>query len=362
MRIRRTKCVAVSCAILAVCAATAWAAAGYGVRTFRISRGVGAPWGTAVDKAGNLWFAEPGCDFSSTCSAGSRPGQIGELKLASHRIALYTLPRAPGNQPIFVAFDGRGKLWFTTPNNDRIGEFDPVRRKFVGQWRVSAGSAPWDLAFARGKIWYAEFRGSAVGRFDPATHAHRDFRTPSADSEPYGIAVRAGLVWFTENGSGVDRVAVLDTRRHDAIREYPIVLPQSGTPHMITLGPSGHPWWSEGFSGTIATLDPARAVPGSCGRTAGTCRGVRRFTVPPATGCTLGSHASGVLFDQTRHLLWLDDSLSGRVGSLNPRTGRFDLIKLHDCNAHPHDGLALGRSGNVWFDEEFANGLGELVP
>jgi streptogramin lyase len=351
---------ALACVLLALAAATAWASS-YRVRTFHVKRGVGEPWGLATDRAGDIWFAEPGCDFETTCAAGTPPGQIGELKLATHRIALYTLPRIPGNQPIFVAFDSRGKLWFTTPDNNRIGEFDPVKRRFVGQWSVTVGSAPWDLVFARRAMWYTEFLGSAVGRFDPAKHSHRDFPTPSADSKPYGIAASGGLIWFTENASGVDRVAVLDSRRDDAIREYAVVVPQSGMPHMITIGPAGHPWWTEGFSDMIGTLDPARGTPGSCGTTAGTCRGVRRFSLPPATGCTLGSHTSGIAFDPAKRLLWLDNSLSGQVGSFNPRSRTFHLTKLSGCNAHPHDGVLPGQSGNVWFDEEFANSLGELI-
>jgi hypothetical protein len=31
-----------------------------------------------------------------------------------------------------LTFDNRGKLCFTTPNNSRIGEFDPSRHKFLG--------------------------------------------------------------------------------------------------------------------------------------------------------------------------------------------------------------------------------------
>jgi hypothetical protein len=32
-----------------------------------------------------------------------------------------------------------------------------------------------------------------------------------------------------------------------------------------------------------------------------------------------------------------------------------------DCG-HPHDGLSVDSAGHVWFDEEFANAIGELVP
>jgi streptogramin lyase len=316
----------------------------------------------AVDSSGNIWFAEPGCDFQPTCGATAHRGQIGELRLPSHRIALYTLPRLPGNQPIFVTFDNRGKLWFTTPDNDKIGEFDPIKRRFVGQWPVTAGSGPWDLTFAGGRIWYTEHFGAAIGSFNPITHAHRDFTTPSADSDPYGIAAAGGLIWFTENDASVDRVAVLDTRRHDRIREYPIVVPQSGTPHMIAIGPSGDPWWTEGFSGTIGTLDPARATPGSCGTESGPCRGVRRFTLPAAGECDLGTHASGIAFDRSRHVLWLDNALTSEVGSVDPSTGAFKLVQLGGCNAHPHDGLIVSPDDVVWFDEEFANGIGKLTP
>jgi streptogramin lyase len=131
---------------------------------------------------------------------------------------------------------------------------------------------------------------------------------------------------------------------------------------MITAGPRGHPWWTEGFSGTIATLDPARATPGSCKSASASCPGVRRFGVPAPTGCTLGSHTSGIVFDPSRRLVWLDDSLTGQVGSFKPSSRTFRVTKLTGCNDHPHDGLVLGHSGNLWFDEEFANRLGELIP
>jgi streptogramin lyase len=275
---------------------------------------------------------------------------------------LYKLPHIPGNQPLFVVFDNRGKLWFTTPDNSKIGEFDPSHHRLIGQWSVKAGSGPWDLAFARGRIWYTEHLSAAVGSFDPLTHAHRDYPTPSAHSNPYGIAADRGMIWFTENNSSVDRIAVLDPSHHHEIREYPIVLPPSGTPHMVAIGPGGRPWWTEGFSGTIATLDPAHATPASCGTASGTCDGVQRFSLPPATGCSLGTHTSGIAFDRARNLMWLDDSLTSQVGSFDPSTHAFALTRLTNCNAHPQDGLTLTRAGAVWFDQEFTNRIGELIP
>jgi streptogramin lyase len=332
------------------------------INSVRLSQGVGNPWGTAIDGAGNVWFAESGCDFAPTCAANTPPGQIGRVDSASGAVTYYALPGIPGNQPIFVAFDGSGQLWFTTPNNSMIGEFSPSTGRFIGQWPVTAGSGPWDLTVADGKIWYTEHLASAVGMFDPDTHAHLDFQTPSANSNPYGITASGELIWFTENNSNVDRVAVLDTTEPDVISEYPIVRPLSGTPHMIVVDASGRPWWTEGFSNTIATLDPATATPGSCGTTSGLCTGIRRFDVPPSGMCGDSAHTSGIAFQSSQDLVWLDNSLTAQVGSFSPSTGTFGMNTLSDCGAHPHDGLNLDSAGNVWFDEEFANAIGELVP
>jgi streptogramin lyase len=331
------------------------------LNTFWATAGVGDPWGTAVDGSGNVWFAEPGCDFAPTCSASARPGQIGVLKAASHTIAFYTLPNIPGNQPIFLAFDQSGKLWFTTPNNSMIGEFNPSTGQFVGQWPVTSGTGPWDLTFVGDQIWYTEHLVSAVGSFDTSTHAYRDFQTPTANSNPYGIAADGGLIWFTENNSSVDRIASLDTR-NNAISEYPIVKPVSGTPHEVAIDRAGHPWWTEGWSNTVATLNPGVATPGQCGTTSGPCTGIQRFKAPAPTTCsTSGSHTSGIAFQGGSGLVWFDNSLTAQVGSLNPSGNAFAMTSLSSCGAHPHDGLSLDAAGNVWFDEEFANAIGEQV-
>ena len=333
------------------------------ITSFSTAAGAGEPWGTAVDSSGNVWFAEPGCDFAPTCQSNPPSGQIGKLNPKSGAVTFYTLPDIPGNQPIFLAFDSSGKLWFTTPNNSMIGEFNPSSGTFVGQWPVAAGSGPWDLIFANGRIWYTEHLVSAVGSFNPSTHAYRDFETPSANSNPYGITASGELIWFTENNSSVDRIASLDTGNGNAIDEYPIdELPSVGTPHLIVTDTNGRPWWTEGWLGSIATLNPAAATPDACGRGSGTCGGIERFQVPSSLTCGSSTHTSGIAFQGSTKLLWLDNSLTSEVGSFDPSNDNFAMNTLSDCNAHPHDGLNVDPAGRVWFDEEFANAIGELTP
>ena len=333
------------------------------INTFYTTGGMGEPWGTAIDSAGNVWFANPGCDFAPTCSPTAGPGQLGELTASSHRLVFYKLPSVSGNQPAFLMFDGSGNLWFTTPNNSMIGEFSPSSGQLVGQWPVTAGSGPWDLTSAGGKIWYTEHLESAVGSFDPATHTHQDFQTPTANSNPYGIAANGGLIWFAENNSSVDRIAVVDTTSNNAISEYPIVQPTSGTPHLVAIDARGNPWWTEGWSNTIATLNPSAATAGQCGTTSGVCKGIQRFVAPPPATCAnSGTHTSGIAIQRPSGLVWFDNSLTAQIGSFDPSGATFAMTSLSNCSAHPHDGLSLDGAGNVWFDEEFANAIGELIP
>jgi len=330
-----------------------------------LNDGAGMPWGMAVDAAGDIWFAEPGCNFTPICPSDTPPGQLGEFVAGAHTVNFYTLPDIAGNQPLFVALDGAGNVWFTTPDNSMIGEFDPRTRRFVGQWPVIPDSGPWDLTFNKGVIWYTEYFISGIGEFNPQTHTYRDFATPTLNSHPYGIAggdpVNDNLIWFTENNSSVARIGVLDTASGH-IAEYPIRARSASelTPHLLALDYRGDPWWTEGFMRAIGTLDPAVAVPGRCGTSHGDCRGVREFPLPPAPHSCPHSHVSGIAI-QDKQFIWIDDSGSGQVGNYNVATHQFTLYDLGSCEAHPYDGLVLGPDRHIWWDEQFANALGELI-
>jgi hypothetical protein len=337
------------------------------IQTYSLTGGVGDPWGTAFDASGNLWFAEPGCDFAPTCSSTAPPGQLGELPAGSQTPRFFTLPNVTGNQPIFVAVNGAGKVWFTTPNNSMIGEFDPSTLTFVGQWPVTPGSGPWDLTFNNGVLWYTEHYVSSIGRFDTVRHTYVDFPTPSVNSNPYGIAandpLNPNLVWFTENNSSVARIGVLDTGHGNAISEYRIraQLPGGLTPHKLSIDAQGNVWWTEGWTRAIGMLNPSAATAGQCGAASGDCIGVTEYPLPPPPGACPTSHVSGISAQRGGSLVWVDDSLSSQVGYYNTQTSLFTLYSLQWCDRHPHDGLNLDGAAHPWWDQEFINALGELL-
>src|SRR5262245_32288312 len=104
------------------------------------------PWGTAFDGAGRVWVALPGCDPAPMCSPSTPPGELGRLNPDTGSwSAIVALPAGYG-QPLFVAVDHSGIVWFTMPVTNAIGRYDPATAT-VRQWAVPTVSAgPWGLA------------------------------------------------------------------------------------------------------------------------------------------------------------------------------------------------------------------------
>ena len=83
-------------------------------------------------------------------------------------------------------------------------------------------------------------------------------------------------------------------------------------------------------------------------------------------GSCNSNHVSGLAVQGgSTSQIWFDNSLSGQVGAYTPATNQFAVNNL-SCGVHPHDGLNLNLDPalhvHVWWDEEFANALGELTP
>ncbi len=310
----------------------------------------GQPWGTAFDGSGRVWVAMPGCDPSPTCSSGTPPGKLGLFDPATTSwTTVVSLPAGYG-QPLFVAVDGGGKVWFTMPVTNAIGRYDPADAT-VRQWPVPTISAgPWDLDIASsGKVWFTEHYVNKIGAFNPVLQTFQEIATPAINSNPYGITVDAtNNVWFTENTDSVAKIAKYSNL--GILTEYKIRKTATGgtglTPHRITIAPGGNIWWSEGWVHAIGRLNPAKAVPG-------TDRGVSEYFYTPACG-GCGSHTSGIAADH-HGLIWLTDSLQNTFGSFPTGGGAFSFY--NSPGAHPHDGLNVDTQDRIWFDEEFANRL-----
>lgn len=312
------------------------------------------PWGTAFDASGRVWVALPGCDLAPSCPSSTPPGKLALFDPSTQTwLVIVTLPAGYG-QPLFVAVDQAGKVWFTMPVTNTIGMYDPTSTT-VSQWQVPTSSAgPWDLAIdSHGVVWFTEHYVNKIGAFTPSTQAFQEVATPATNSHPYGITLdAAGNVWFTENTDSVALIGEYTTQ--GSLLEYKIRNTATGgsglTPHMITIDPQGKVWWSEGWVSAIGKLDPADAQPG-------TNNGVTEyFYTPTCSSC--GSHTSGIKAD-SQGLIWLDDSLQNAFGSFASGNNTFSF---YTAGGHPHDGLNVDAQNRVWFTEEFNNALALAIP
>ncbi|HZU69904.1 MAG TPA: hypothetical protein VFA09_21725 [Ktedonobacteraceae bacterium] len=314
------------------------------------------PWGTAFDSNGHVWLAVPGCDPQPDCPTGTPPGKIEEFDpVTSSWIATYQLPAHYG-QPLFLAFDKNGNLWFPMFHTNTLGRLDPSTGTFKKWTLPTANSGPWDLAIDhKGYIWVTEHYTNKIARFDPKKHKFTEYTTPTANSLPYGIVVDASNnIWFTENNGAVAQIGEY-VSSSGQIEEYKIRTnpPPALTPHMITIDPNGNIWWTEGFVGMIGELQVSLAQPG-------TNNGVTEYAYPIACQ-TCAEHASGISVD-SNGLVWFDDSEQNIFGSFpDSGTGSFSEYNTPTPNGHPHDGLNVDSQNRIWFDEEFVNKLAEAI-
>src|SRR5438067_3751046 len=225
------------------------------------------PWGTALDGSGRVWVAMPGCDLAPSCPSTTPPGKLALFDPNTlNWVTVVSLPAGYG-QPVFVAVDHTGNVWFTMPVTNAIGVYDPASTT-VTQWAVPTPSAgPWGIAIdPRGTIWFTEHYANQIGSFDPNSQAFHEVATPASNSQPYGITVDAtGNIWFTEN---LDAVALIgEYTNQGVLQEYKIRNTPTGgtglTPHLITIDPRGNIWWSEGWVSAIGLLNVAAAQPGT---------------------------------------------------------------------------------------------------
>lgn len=310
------------------------------------------PWGTAFDSQGNVWIAVPGCDPNPDCT-NPAPGRIEVFSPSTQTWAgNYQLPAGYG-QPLFLAIDASGNVWFPMFHTNTLGMFNPSTKVFT-QWTVpTPASGPWDIAIDHnGKIWFTEHYVNKIGEFDPVTATFTEIATPATNSQPYGITVDANNnIWFTENNPTVALIG--EYTAAGQLQEYKIrnTLPGNRlTPHMITEDASGNIWWTEGWVGKIGELNVSGATPG-------TNNGVTEYSYPKlCTSC--GTHTSGIGVDSGGNI-WFDDSTQNLFGSYSPGTGTFTISAVPTNGGHPHDGLNVDSGDNVWFDEEFARKLAE---
>ncbi len=114
-----------------------------------------------------------------------------------------------GSRPTIITVDGSGNLWFTEPEQSRIGRITPAGQitEFTLPSRVTPSSI---VAGSDGRIWFSEWSSPEptavsgglghIGRITP-TGRFTQIQLPNSESFPESlIAGSEGNVWFTAMG------------------------------------------------------------------------------------------------------------------------------------------------------------------
>ncbi len=157
-----------------------------------------------------------------------------------------------------------------------------------------------------------------------------EYLTPTPDSSPTDLAFdREGNLWFTEINT--DKIGKLVPSKakpgtSEGIVEYD--LPQKNSkPHYIIVSRDGMVWFTE-MNGRIGRLDPATGK-------------IREFDVP--TPNSEPHH----LVEAEDGSIWFLEFESNKIARLDPKTGTIEEHQINE--GHPHDLVLDG--GSIWYTQ-----------
>ncbi len=98
----------------------------------------------------------------------------------------------------------------------------PVFQEFL---LPTAGSQPYDIAYAAGSIWVSEYAGNKIARFDPVAGIWTEYPIPTPNSKPTGLTVLAGdpiQVWFCEQAGNKLGLLTIPAAGASQFAEFPL--------------------------------------------------------------------------------------------------------------------------------------------
>jgi streptogramin lyase len=294
----------------------------------------GNPLGIAPDSDGNLWFTD-----------NATPA-IGLFDLTTRTITYPLNGPRPGSKPTFVVADPGGRLWFTdaSATQPAVGLIDPKTKTITEYSKgLRADSIPWNPWYdaAHDLVWFTDQSG-AIGALDPQTGTITEYsRGLNAGSHPEGLVVDAqGNVWFTDDNGAGAAIGMLDVTTH-TIHEYSAGLVEGSLPRGITIDSAGTVWFADereqdGLIGKISTTDAKHQIL----EYPVFANGGNRHSVPEGLTPYKG-------------FIWFtDDGATKAIGRIDPTTGAVAESNLGTAS-QPIGVVVV--NDVLWFTDRFAN-------
>jgi streptogramin lyase len=191
-----------------------------------------------------------------------------------------------------------------------------------------------------GNVWYVEFDDGYIGRVTPQGVITRFAIPEGVYSSPWTITTGPdGDLYFSE--SGTNRIGRFNpsTQKFDQSLAVPT---RNATPWGVMMAPDKHIWFTERTGDKIAEVTASGKI--------------KEFAIAQA-----GSYPEALA--PAGGKLWFTEELSGNVGNIDPKTGKFGPLVTLPSGSIPI-GITQGFNKNIWFCVSFYNTpmqIGEIV-
>jgi virginiamycin B lyase len=201
-----------------------------------------------------------------------------------------------------MVFDGRGHIWFTSQQANRVGRLDMK----TGSVRLvtphtDAGARPYGIVLdAKGDPWVSLLGTNQVVRIDAATLALSHLREATPDSRSRRIAVtRDGAVWYGDEPRGF--LGRIDPGT-GKVEEFALPGGAGSKPYALTRDGDGKLWVSQsGPDKKLVAFDPER----------------RQFVAAHAVSATIRH----MMYDEKTGAMWFGTD-ADRIGRVLTREAR----------------------------------------
>lgn len=268
------------------------------VTSFNLTKALAYPIGITTDRAGNVWFTEDNFDAIVEYIPTNGTFRTFNIPTTQHLAWIW-----------FLVFDNSGNLWFSDDSQSLLWRLNPSTGKFANF--TAGGAYPLALAYdsARNRVWFSSLKTNQVGYFelsggDARLGQTRNFTAPAP-------------------GTGVAGVVV---------------------------GPSGNIFVAESFQAKIIELNST------------TFETIRTWNLPT------GSEPVGLALDEARGRLWFTNHASSFFGYVDLNSAHYTeyptslLFQQGSYTVTLPYWIQLSSSGDVWFNEHFANKIARFDP
>jgi len=144
-------------------------------------------YGIALDRQGNIWFAEQRAD-----------GRIGKVDAETLHVTKYQQPTKTGFPRRIQVDQQDGTVWFAEFQAGKLAAFDPASGNFKEFPLPGPHGTPYAVGLGADRmLWYSSEWMDVVGRLDPATGAVTEFPIPHAENSMRDFFLDdRGHIWF----------------------------------------------------------------------------------------------------------------------------------------------------------------------